>query len=37
MKQNYGIGLQVQSPCREKISIALLNLIESGAYQEIVD
>jgi len=36
-EQNYGIALQVQSPYREKINIALLKLIESGAYQEIVD
>jgi len=37
LEQNYGIALQVQSPYREKINIALLKLIESGAYQEIVD
>ena len=36
-EQNYGIALQVRSPYREKINIALLKLIESGAYQEIVD
>jgi ABC-type proline/glycine betaine transport system substrate-binding protein len=36
-EQNYGIALQVSSPYREKINIALLKLIESGAYQEIVD
>jgi ABC-type proline/glycine betaine transport system substrate-binding protein/ABC-type amino acid transport substrate-binding protein len=36
-EQNYGIALQVQSPYREKINIALLKVIESGAYQEIVD
>jgi ABC-type amino acid transport substrate-binding protein len=36
-EQNYGIALQVQSPYREKINIALLKLIESGAYQEIID
>ena len=36
-EQNYGIALQVQSPYREKINIALLKLIESGAYQEICD
>ena len=36
-EQNYGIALQVRSPYREKINIALLKLIESGGYQEIVD
>jgi ABC-type amino acid transport substrate-binding protein len=36
-EQNYGIALQVKSPYREKINIALLKLIESGAYQEVVD
>jgi ABC-type amino acid transport substrate-binding protein len=36
-EQNYGIALQVQSPYRKKINIALLKLIESGAYQEIID
>jgi ABC-type amino acid transport substrate-binding protein len=36
-EQNYGIALQVQSPYREKINIALLKLIENGVYQEIVD
>ena len=36
-EQNYGIALQIKSPYREKINIALLKLIESGAYQEIVD
>ena len=36
-EQNYGIALQVQSPYREKINIALLKLIESGAYQELCD
>lgn len=36
-EQNYGIALQVLSPYREKINIVLLKLIESGAYQEIVD
>jgi ABC-type proline/glycine betaine transport system substrate-binding protein/ABC-type amino acid transport substrate-binding protein len=35
--QNYGIALQVRSPYREKINVALLKLFESGAYQEIVD
>jgi ABC-type proline/glycine betaine transport system substrate-binding protein/ABC-type amino acid transport substrate-binding protein len=34
-EQNYGIALQVQSPYREKINIALLRLIESGEYQEL--
>jgi len=37
LEQNYGIALQVKSPYREKINIALLKLIESGAYQEIYD
>jgi ABC-type amino acid transport substrate-binding protein len=36
-EQNYGIALQVQSPYREKINIALLRLIESGAYREIAN
>lgn len=36
-EQNYGIALQVRSPYREKINIALLNLIESGAYEELRD
>jgi len=36
-EQNYGIALQVQSPYREIINIALLKLIESGDYREIVD
>jgi ABC-type proline/glycine betaine transport system substrate-binding protein/ABC-type amino acid transport substrate-binding protein len=36
-EQNYGIALQVRSPYRERINIALLKLVESGAYQEIVD
>lgn len=36
-EQNYGIALPFQSPYREKINIALLKLIESGVYQEIVD
>jgi ABC-type proline/glycine betaine transport system substrate-binding protein len=36
-EQNYGIAIQVDSPYRERINIALLKLIESGAYQEIVD
>ena len=36
-EQNYGIAIQVQSPYREKINIALLKLIESGAYQKIID
>ena len=36
-EQNYGIALQVESPYREIINIALLKLIESGAYQQIVD
>ena len=36
-EQNYGIALQVRSPHREKINIALLKLIESGEYQEIVE
>jgi ABC-type proline/glycine betaine transport system substrate-binding protein/ABC-type amino acid transport substrate-binding protein len=35
--QNYGIALQVGSPYRENINVALLKLIESGVYQEIVD
>lgn len=36
-EQNYGIALQVKSPYREKINIALLKLIESGAYKQIRD
>ena len=36
-EQNYGIAIQVDSPYRERINIGLLKLIESGAYQEIVD
>ncbi|MGD8285800.1 MAG: glycine betaine/L-proline ABC transporter substrate-binding protein ProX [Desulfobacterales bacterium] len=36
-EQNYGIALQVKSLYREKINIALLKLMERGAYQEIVD
>ncbi len=36
-EQNYGIALQVESPYREKVNIALLELIESGAYKEIAD
>jgi ABC-type amino acid transport substrate-binding protein len=36
-EQNYGIAIQVDSPYRESINIALLKLIESGRYQEIVE
>lgn len=36
-EQNYGIAIQADSPYRERINIALLKLIESGAYQEIAD
>jgi ABC-type amino acid transport substrate-binding protein len=36
-EQNYGIALQVRSPYREKINIALLKLIESGEYRQIVN
>jgi hypothetical protein len=36
-EQHYGIALQVRSPYREKISIALLKLIESGEYRQIVN
>jgi ABC-type amino acid transport substrate-binding protein len=36
-EQNYGIALQVRSPYRERINIALLKLVESGVYQEISD
>jgi ABC-type proline/glycine betaine transport system substrate-binding protein/ABC-type amino acid transport substrate-binding protein len=36
-EQHYGIALQVRSPYREKINIALLELIESGEYRQIVN
>ena len=36
-QQNYGIALQVDSPLREAINIALLKLVESGVYKEIHD
>lgn len=34
-EQNYGIAIQVKSPYREAINIALLKLIETGAYEEV--
>ncbi len=34
-EQNYGIAMQVKSPYRERINIALLELMENGTYQEI--
>ena len=34
-EQNYGIAIQVESPYREAINIALLELIENGAYEEV--
>ena len=34
-EQNYGIAIQVQSPFREKINIALLQLIENGEYDRL--
>jgi len=34
-EQNYGIAIQVKSPYREAINIALLRLIETGAYEEV--
>ena len=34
-EQNYGIAIQIMSPYREEINIALLKLIESGAYEEL--
>ena len=36
-EQSYGIALQVDSPLREQINIALLKLVESGIYKEIHD
>jgi ABC-type amino acid transport substrate-binding protein len=36
-EQNYGIALQVKSPLREEINIALLRLVENGVYKEIHD
>ena len=36
-EQSYGIALQVGSPLREQINIALLKLVESGIYKEIHD
>ncbi len=36
-EQSYGIALQVESPLREQINIALLKLVESGIYKEIHD
>ena len=37
LEQSYGIALQVDSPLREEINIALLRLVESGVYKEIHD
>ncbi len=34
-EQNYGIAIQIRSPYREELNIALLKLIESGAYEEL--
>ena len=34
-EQNYGIAIQVGSPYREEINIALLKLMESGGYEEL--
>ena len=34
-EQNYGIALQVDSPLREEINIALLKIVESGIYKEL--
>ena len=34
-EQNYGIAIQVGSPYREEINIALLKLIESGEYEDL--
>lgn len=36
-EQIYGIALQVDSPYREQINIALLKLVEKGGYKEIHD
>ena len=36
-EQSYGIALQIDSPLREDINIALLRLVESGVYKEIHD
>jgi ABC-type proline/glycine betaine transport system substrate-binding protein/ABC-type amino acid transport substrate-binding protein len=36
-EQSYGIALQVGSPLREQINIALLRLVEDGVYKEIHD
>ena len=36
-RQNYGIALPPDSPYREAINLALLELIESGQYQELYD
>jgi len=36
-EQSYGIALQIDSPLREEINIALLRLVESGIYKEIHD
>ena len=36
-EQSYGIALQVGSPLREAINIALLRLVENGSYKEIHD
>lgn len=34
-EKSYGIALPVKSPQRDRINVALLKLMESGAYQEI--
>jgi ABC-type proline/glycine betaine transport system substrate-binding protein/ABC-type amino acid transport substrate-binding protein len=34
-EQNYGIAIQIQSPYREEINIALLKLIENGQYEQL--
>ena len=36
-EQNYGIALPQDSPYREAINVALLELIESGQYRELYD
>ena len=36
-EQSYGIALQIDSPYREEINIALLRLVEDGVYKEIHD
>lgn len=36
-KQDYGMALQKDSPYRERINLAILKLIENGAYQKIYE